>query len=155
MKTCSKCNQNLSLSDFYKNVSRKDGVSIYCKKCMNIINKGGYYNKWHERRKNIDKNHYQRIHKLREEIDEYKILIGCKNCGYNEHACVLDFHHLNEDDKFMTVAKMINNKRKNVLIQQEINKCTILCANCHRLVHNKLLNSNFELCQFEFRKGGE
>lgn len=38
-KTCSRCKEEKTLDLFYKNKSRKDGVSTYCKFCMNEAKK--------------------------------------------------------------------------------------------------------------------
>jgi len=59
--------------------------------------------------------------------------LGCKNCDENMVAC-LDWHHLN-DDKDDTVADLIWNDRSVERIEAEMEKCIVLCANCHRKLH--------------------
>ena len=44
MKTCTKCNQTKSISDFSKNKRIKDGLSYYCKTCFSSINRQVYLN---------------------------------------------------------------------------------------------------------------
>ena len=58
---------------------------------------------------------------------------GCSECGEDDLAC-LDFHHEtgNKDD---TIAQMIADGRRENVVQAEIRKCTVLCANCHRRRH--------------------
>jgi hypothetical protein len=60
---------------------------------------------------------------------------GCLVCFEREPAC-LDFHHLNKKD--MSVASMLgmNDDR----VKEEILKCVVLCANCHRKHHAGLLD---------------
>ena len=55
---------------------------------------------------------------------------GCSICEESEPAC-LDFHHLG--DKDMPVSQMKG--MSDVRILEEIAKCVLLCANCHRKVH--------------------
>ena len=140
LKTCKKCNCTKNKDEFYKNRSRKDGVSTYCKECMSVMNRNGYYAHWHARRKGIDTYHYNRIYKLREKIDKFKIKIGCMKCGFNLNACCLDFHHLDPSSKKHTISNMINRKYSDEKLWSEISKCIILCANCHRMVHNGIIS---------------
>lgn len=70
---------------------------------------------------------------------EYKGISGCEKCGYNRCSSSLDFHHINSDDKdFMlgqitTVYKSIYDLTTQ--IENELNKCMILCKNCHMIEH--------------------
>ena len=58
---------------------------------------------------------------------------GCVRCGEHRPAC-LDFHHPT-DEKEATVATLISDNRSKTRIQAEIDRCTVLCANCHRKKH--------------------
>lgn len=60
---------------------------------------------------------------------------GCQKCGYNKCIEALDFHHRNPDEKEYDIAQMIRNHRTQEAIVQEMQKCVILCANCHREFH--------------------
>lgn len=65
----------------------------------------------------------------RELISTYKIEQGCKDCGYNEYACALDFDHLG--DKSFEIGSYITASLK--LLWNEIAKCDVVCAICHRV----------------------
>lgn len=65
---------------------------------------------------------------------------GCV-CG-EKHPALLDFHHRNPDEKELTAAKMIQNKWSPERIDKELEKCDILCANCHRRFHWEQDNLN-------------
>ena len=80
-----------------------------------------------QRRKNI---HDEK----RKKLAEYKKTLKCENCGEN-HPATLDFHHPDPNKKDMAVSKMIAAKKKWEDIEKEINKCMVLCANCHRKLH--------------------
>jgi len=58
---------------------------------------------------------------------------GCSECSEQEVAC-LDFHH-KSDKKTDTIARMVGDGRPRDAIREEIRKCTVLCANCHRKHH--------------------
>ena len=62
-------------------------------------------------------------------IKEYKLENGCESCGYKEHACALQFDHIDPSTKLFNVARGRDYPWKVFLA--EIAKCRILCANCH------------------------
>jgi hypothetical protein len=59
---------------------------------------------------------------------------ACMCCGYNKCAAALDFHHLNPDTKDRGIAVMKNYSEKRLRL--EIAKCILVCANCHREIHD-------------------
>jgi len=76
----------------------------------------------------------KRKREIRELLHKIKSDIGCKNCGEKDPIC-LDFHHTGESKKFrisQASAKSMSNEK----IKSEIEKCIILCANCHLKEHN-------------------
>jgi len=56
---------------------------------------------------------------------------GCSICGYNKCHRALDFHHVNRNDKKfnVTVTSLNSIGLEKILI--EMNKCILLCSNCH------------------------
>ena len=70
-------------------------------------------------------------------INLIQIHYGCKNpeCSWigDYYPEILDFHHFNPAIKSGQVSLMISHKSKK--IAEEINKCVILCRNCHALFH--------------------
>lgn len=73
--------------------------------------------------------------RTKEIIEEAKA-VGCiiPDCGETEMAC-LDFHHLGDKDKTISQMRGMSDKR----VLEEIAKCIVLCANCHRKVHAGIL----------------
>ena len=60
-----------------------------------------------------------------------------EKCNYNKSISALEFHHLNPNQKEFTIS----HKRSytfNEDIKKELDKCTLLCANCHREEHDQL-----------------
>lgn len=74
--------------------------------------------------------------KLKKRVNDYKLSRGCSVCGYNKCASALDFHHKGDDKEF-TVARGYNNNMNFEKVKKEMDKCDILCANCHRELHEK------------------
>ena len=75
----------------------------------------------------------KRRRKLREMAREYK---GnkCAICGYNKCARALSFHHIDPKKKsFGVAAKGLTRSWESV--KKEIDKCILICANCHMEVH--------------------
>lgn len=99
------------------------------------------YNKeWAEN--NSDKITLARLNRLKDiktKHQEYKQSVGCIVCGENE-LCTLDFHHLNPEDKEYNIGTMIvrGMSWENILL--EIEKCIVLCSNCHRKLHAGIIN---------------
>ena len=59
---------------------------------------------------------------------------SCIKCGESDIAC-LDYHHRNPSEKEGGVGSMVNSFRPKKKILEEIAKCDVLCANCHRKHH--------------------
>lgn len=70
---------------------------------------------------------------FRKSVNEYKLSSGCSACGFNELAEALVFHHLDKSTKLHNVSKM--GLWPDDLVVKEIEKCVILCENCHRELH--------------------
>lgn len=74
--------------------------------------------------------------KIKAWINDVKAKEGCCKCPENDPIC-LDFHHIG-DDKEAAISTKITNWGKEKL-QKEMNKCIIICSNCHRKLHAGLI----------------
>lgn len=59
----------------------------------------------------------------------------CQICGYCKCNNALEFHHINPLNKEFHISKNMNKSWKK--IKNEIDKCLLVCANCHREIHEK------------------
>lgn len=103
---------------------------------MSMKNSKEYDKKW--RKKNPEKvREYKKkqYQKYRRMLHELKIN-GCALCGYDKCPDALSFHHVNSKDKKFCVC-ITNLHCKDRKIIDEINKCILLCANCHWEIHYK------------------
>lgn len=62
---------------------------------------------------------------------------GCSMCQEMDPCC-LDFHHLNPKEKDLSLSRGVNNGWSIDRIQKEIDKCILVCANCHRKIEYKI-----------------
>ncbi len=117
VKFCKRCKFEKDVNDFYRRRNGKD-TSPYCKPCM--------INQTIER---------QRIFKNK--CIEYK---GgkCQCCGYDKYQGSLEFHHLDPTKKDFTIAHARLTKFDKE-IKDELDKCILVCANCHREIHAGLI----------------
>ncbi len=134
MKTCSKCKQEKPVTDFYR---RKNNHSSLCKKCENEKHRI-YYNKNLEkvRRKNREKTRKMNRAFKQKCVD----LKGgkCSVCDYSRCLAALEFHHIDPKEKEFTITRSQSSPRKKhdkVLFKKELDKCILVCSNCHREMH--------------------
>ena len=95
-----------------------------------------------EKQKEFQKQHYSnnktnyrestRERRKRNKEYAHSMKVCCKNCGVKDKVC-LDFHHLS--DKTKSVAQLIRDATTIENLQLEIDKCEVLCANCHKKEH--------------------
>ena len=115
-RLCPKCKNNCNINEFYDRRG-KIGGSVYCKKCTTI-------------------QVVERTQKLKQEMVDYK---GgcCQKCGYDKYIGALDFHHINPSEKDFTIAHLRQYKFDDI-IKSELDKCLLVCSNCHREIHGGL-----------------
>lgn len=68
--------------------------------------------------------HYQIINRI-------KLECGCEHCGYDENPTALQFHHVDKSTKKFTISANVHGNIMRIL--REIEKCIVLCANCHAI----------------------
>ena len=68
-----------------------------------------------------------------DQLDAYKLDKGCADCGYKAHAYALDFDHLPGTVKEFNIAEASSNAEMWKKVWSEVEKCEVVCANCHRV----------------------
>ena len=58
----------------------------------------------------------------------------CEICGYDKYRGALEFHHIDPTQKEHYALRAINRER----LFAEVDKCVLLCSNCHREEHHRL-----------------
>ena len=114
-KICTKCGRELFLDNFHWRDKAKGIRRAECKQCHN-----------NQVKKRYDEN--------KNEINLLKEGKSCEKCGYNKCVAALDYHHIDPSTKIDTVAKLSTHSSLEMAMK-EIQKCILLCANCHREFH--------------------
>ena len=114
MKHCTRCERDLPLDAFYSR--RGTQTHSWCKKCVNTQT-------------------VERQRALKKTCVEYK---GgkCEKCEGVFHPAIYDFHHKDPTEKDFSLGHM-KALKFSYTIKAELDKCSLLCANCHRLEHVK------------------
>ena len=115
-KQCTKCKKIKTVSCFH---TRTDGhYKSRCKGCEN-------------------KNSLIRSRQRKQDIVNY---MGnqCYDCGNVFPACVYDCHHLDPTQKDFAISAKLDWKAT----EQELDKCVLLCSNCHRIRHHQMESSS-------------
>lgn len=67
-------------------------------------------------------------------VNEYKAKHGCLDCKQHYHPAVLEFDHLEpKKNASCSVSRLVRFGSSIKRIEEEIAKCELVCANCHRL----------------------
>jgi len=111
----------------------------HCYVCKKIKKKNEYCKTYFERngpcRECGTKYDIERNRILKKKAIEY--LGGkCKRCDFVGHFSCYDFHHLVPKTKEMNWGQMRKKSWNNLL--RELNKCILLCGNCHKIIHCKI-----------------
>jgi len=123
-KLCSICNKEKMLNNFYSNGRTPLGNSKYKPYCIPCDN---------ARR---DKLYRDNIIKYLESCNKD---YSCELCGYTGIWGSLDFHHVRPEDKLFSIgapsSKTLSAEKFEDVIVPELDKCMLLCPNCHRQKH--------------------
>ena len=71
----------------------------------------------------------------------------CERCGYDKNRAVLHFHHYRHKNFNISwaIANFTNRQVEEILVPEIKHNCMLLCANCHREVHDIWLRSSLAL----------
>jgi len=114
-RNCKHCN----ISDVVENFPVAEiinGKTYYRHLCVSCYSK----QKYSEKKKRVIK------------FREYKKTLKCVRCGYDDYRA-LQFHHVNSDKEGI-LTKIVRDRSWDRAME-EINKCIVLCANCHQIEH--------------------
>ena len=131
MKKCTRCLTEKETTEFHNNKAKKDGLSGHCKDCQKAYLKAHYdKNKTYYKVKSN-----KRKKKSRSDLNKLKSS-PCKDCGQTYPPYVMDFDHVH-GTKTNNVSSISRNSTR--LLKEEIEKCELVCANCHRIrTYNRL-----------------
>ena len=114
-KVCTKCGRELPIDQFNWRDKTKGTRRSECKECH-----CSYMKKKYQEKKQI--------------VQDLKAQDKCAKCG-DDRGYVLDYHHVDPNQKLDTIARMTSNYYSLENVAKEIDKCICLCSNCHREFH--------------------
>lgn len=127
-KLCNSCGYTKDVSEF-----NKKGAILQskCRECSKAYakehyqkNKGTYYTNRNKRREVEFKEWWR----------SYKSTLSCNRCSESHVAC-LHFHHLDPNNKEANLSVVARGHWGKERILKEVEKCEVLCANCHAKEH--------------------
>lgn len=148
-KVCNSCKLTVTTLEeavilFVSCVDCKDGIRPTCKKCKKAAVPptrsthavdSEYALK--EKSRNIAKRAKYYKDNVASIRDYFGGVIKCSVCGYTDECFApFDLHHINPEDKHFGIhTKIDGSPFKNW--KEELEKCVIICSNCHRKLHSK------------------
>ena len=129
MKVCCQCKEEKTEAEF----SRKgEGFQCRCKACFTA-----YHQKYYENNKTkyLLKNRNNK-NRQRERLKAIAALAKqqpCQDCGGKFHPWVMEFDHREGTKKVEAVGNLLARGCTDEKLQAEIEKCDVVCANCHRM----------------------
>ena len=130
--TCRKCQLAKPWTEFPLRGRSSDRLQTWCKACFAAY-KAERHQRNHDREMaRIRRNQLIQVAANRARVSEYLRTHHCVDCG-QANPIVLDFDHV-RGEKLHEVSKMVANGYPWPRIEEEIAKCDVRCANCHRIV---------------------
>lgn len=128
-KRCPRCAETKVAAAFNKNRKKKDGLSSYCTACSRAYtrehhakNRAYYSRKATKRVKELRLEARQLIHE--------KKSVPCTDCGLKHPYWRMQFDHV-RGTKLFNVSRGVDGWISFRLLLEEIEKCEVVCANCH------------------------
>jgi len=123
-------------------------IEIEIKKCNLLC--GNCHRKIHNT--NVNRNS-----ESKNKLLELKCIYGCERCKYNDYNGSLDFHHIKNKDFNIGKIRIGENSCEDVKnkIISELNKCIVLCSNCHKDIHfdkEKFEKYKDEIYKWEYKE---
>ncbi|MBA4124452.1 MAG: hypothetical protein H0X72_18575 [Acidobacteria bacterium] len=129
-KVCTKCSLKKDLLLFPAKKKAKDGHASWCRACF----KANWDVRYRENHQHYRDSHNTSRRKIREQnarkVFDYLTHHPCVNCGESD-PIVLEFDHRDRIEKSECISILILNSSWE-RVELEIEKCDVLCANCHR-----------------------
>jgi hypothetical protein len=134
-KTCTRCKEEKpNTEEFFRPYypseikQGRSGLHVACRTCLTKA-----HTDWGRKNaKLVNNSARKQRHTLADWVDTFKD-VPCTDCGVKYPPYVMDFDHLPEYIKSAGVPRLVNMRRPKSVIKAEIDKCEVVCANCHRL----------------------
>lgn len=134
VKGCGKCRSWLPLDNFCLDKSNKTGRGYWCKSCATANTRANYQG-WKEDPNWVESKRERGRGLARDAKRRAVDYMGnrCVDCGKSYPDYIYDFHHLSGETKVDNPSAIL--KKSWEKAKQELDKCVLVCANCHRERH--------------------
>lgn len=127
MKTCGRCKLKKPLEEFAFNRARPDGRQAQCRACKKSTDAVHYRNNADQQKARNKANHRIRVEYMNKVKD-----VPCADCHVKYMPFAMDFDHV-RGTKVANLSNMKGRLFSMDKIIEEIAKCEVVCANCHRI----------------------
>jgi hypothetical protein len=131
MKTCSRCGVQKPPEEFSWRNKSQGKRAPYCRECMRTYLKRHYTAKKPYYLDKAKRRNEEYRREVSARIRDYLATHPCTDCGETD-VLVLEFDHVDCGAKLAAVSEMLRAQRPWRVIEGEIAKCQVRCANCHR-----------------------
>lgn len=141
MKICRKCNNEFPLIINFEGKDRNLQNRKFCLTCSPFK----LHNTKNLCKKSKIKGSYEYVKKFRHSKKNKAVeYLGgkCKICGYNKCKDAMHFHHLDPSKKEFGISSKTSWGFSKIV--KELDKCILVCSNCHAEIHAGLINLNVE-----------
>lgn len=130
-KNCTKCEKEKNITDFNWKVKNKSRQSR-CKECTREATNKHYQNNKGAYFENVSVNK----ERIKVWYKNFKSTLSCTMCPEKRTPC-LDFHHVDGNEKEAAISRAVHTAWSIEKIKKEIEKCIVVCKNCHAMIHAK------------------
>ena len=132
MKRCPSCQRKWPRDHFRSNKCKSDGLSTYCILCSRDYERDRFQSLSRAERRRINQVKTCRRHRVKRQVTEYLKRHPCVDCGEDDPV-VLEFDHVRGGKSF-NICDLVRHGYGWQRVSQEIEKCEVRCANCHRRI---------------------
>ena len=130
-KFCNKCGILKTVSSYNKNKQCSLGVVGTCKSCENER-----VTQWYRDNRSRRQDAANKRNRERKKLMAKHFGGCCKDCGVSYPQYVYEFHHTDPKQKDVNPSKALSWSEERMW--KELNKCVMLCSNCHKIRHHSL-----------------
>jgi hypothetical protein len=132
---CVTCKKDKNEEDFPFRSRGQEKRHSFCKDCQRRYSREHY--KKNKELHNSRRRKNNRIYRERNRqfIKDYLREHPCSICGFSD-ARALDFHH-EQENKRENISDLVRGGRPIEFLMKEVSRCSVVCANCHRILHRE------------------
>jgi len=130
MRTCTLCRKHKEDDAFAFKIKSKGRRQPVCRGCKKAYNISWYVKNKSKHKKMVKKNNDRYLALLTDEVRKKKAN-PCEDCGKSYPYYVMDFDHVS-GKKLANVSILVRRRVTLSRLLEEIRKCEVVCANCHR-----------------------